>query len=367
MSHPLSFPVGDRTWAVDVPAEKRVPLAPAEAPAPSAGPRELMRAALERPIGLNVPLRQALTPEDRVAVVLDDAIPHRNDLLAELVAHLNTAGVEPAAVTVVVPPSESQPWIDELPDELDDLNVEVHDPTDPRKLAFLGTTTAGRKVYLNRTLVGADFVVTLTGRRFAAWGGYEGAEAALFPTLSDAETLGGVSTAASRKTEAEEVAYQLGTPFFVQVIEGEGDGVAEVVAGIGSASREGAKRQKARWGWTANERADLVIVGAGGSDRLTPAGFAVAVANGWKCLAPDGRLVILTDADDSVVSAVPTWEDTAPVFIGCGWSEERVEGLHATKLGSERELGRLIAAAVRVAVLPDAYKIRVTVAGERGA
>lgn len=371
MTHPLTFAVGDGTWTVDVSADKRVPLVRAESAEPTASPRELVRAALEKPIGLNVPLHKALTPDDHVAVVLDERLPHLDELLAELLAHLHGGGVEGSAVAVVVPPSGSQPWIDELPDELDDIHVEVHDPTDVRKVAFLGMSPTGRKIYLNRTLVEADFVVVLSGRRFGPWGGCDGAELAVFPALSNADTLGGVSTAASRKEEAAEVAYMLGTPCFVQVIEGPGNNVAEIVAGIGPATKDGAKRQKARWAGRVDEKVDLVIVGAGGSERVDEAAFALAVRNGLKCLAPGGRLVVLTDAADSVASAGPPWaagdEDESPqVFVGSGWDEEKVESLAAIPLGSERELARLVAAAERVLVLPDAYKLRVQV-GERGA
>lgn len=364
MSSPLTFPVGDGTWTVDVPADKRVPVVRTESSEPTASPRELVRAALESPIGLNVPLHKALTPDDRVAVVLDERLPHLGELLAEVLSHLHGGGVEAAAVSVVVPPSESQPWIDDLPDELDDIHVEVHDPTDVRKVAFLGMSSTGRKVYLNRTLVEADFVVVLSGRRFAAWGGLDGAEGSIFPALSNAETLGGVSTAATRKEEAEAVAYMLGTPCFVQIIEGPGDTVAEVVAGIGTASKEGRKRQKARWACQVDEKADLVIVGAGGS-RIKWADILTAAANGLKCLADDGRLVILTDLPEDQIADRPPWADddaSVTVFVGAEWDEERYGSLDiGHHLGSERELARLIAAAERVVVLPDAYKVRVQV------
>lgn len=363
MSSPLRFSVGDRTWAVDVPADKLVPVERGDTTAPAAGPRELLRDALAHPVGLNVPLRQAFTPDDHVAVVLDERVPHLNELLAELFAELQAGQVPLSAVTVILPPTASEKWVDDLPDELGDIHVEVHNPTDVKKVAFLGMSTSGRKVYLNRTLVEADFVIVLTGRRFSEWGGYEGAEAALFPALSNAETLGGVSTAASRKEEADGVAFQLGTPFFVQVIEGPGDSVAEVVAGLGSATADGRKRQKARWGCRVKEKAELVIVGTG---PVSEAEFAVAVANGRKCLADGGRLVILTDAADRVVAEKSPWGEDEQVFVASGWGEETLENLGVIRLGSERELARLIAAAERVIVLPDAYKMKVLF-GERPA
>lgn len=363
MPDPVDFPVGGGTWAVSVPDAKRVPLLAATPSAPPAGPRELVRIALAAPLGLNVPLRLALTPDDRVAVVLDSRLPHLNEVLAEVLGHVNLAGVPNDAVTVIVPPTDSQGWIDTLPDDLDDIHVEVHDPADPRRIAFLGPVPGGRDIYLNRTLVEAEFVLVLGGRRFAA-DGCDGAEAALFPALSNADTLAEVNTAAGWRAEAVQVAWRLGTPCFVQVIEGPGDTVAEVVAGIGKeGSAEGERRQRARWAVRATETADLVIAGVGG-ERVGPAGFAVAVANGRKLLAPDGRLVLLTGVPFDRIGEAFVWlaaeaEDAPRVFIASGWDAERVEALTATPLGSDRELARLIAAAERVAVLPDADKVRV--------
>jgi hypothetical protein len=362
MSSPLHFPVGDSTWAVDVPADKRVPVERGDVSPVAATPAELLRAALANPAGLGVPLRTAFTPDDRVAIVLDDKLPHLNDLLSELLAEVQAGGVPLSAVTVVVPPTATEDWVDDLPDELGDIHAETHDPTDVKRVAFLGPSSTGRMVYLNRTVVEAEFVIVLSGRRFAPFGGYDGAEASLFPALSNAETLGGVSTAASRKADAEAVAFQLGTPFFVQIIEGPGDTVAEVVAGIGEVTTQGRKRQKARWGGRVGEKADLVIVGTGA---VNEAEFAVAVANGRKCLADGGRLVILTSAADSTLSAMPPWGEDEQVFVGSGWDEGKLDELGAIRLGSERELARLVAAAGKVIVLPDAYKMRVRI-GEPG-
>ena len=68
------------------------------------------------------------------------------------------------------------------------MRTEIHDPADRRKLAYLATTGAGRRVYLNRTLVDADFVIVLSGRDYDPLTGYAGAEVAVFPALSDEET-----------------------------------------------------------------------------------------------------------------------------------------------------------------------------------
>src|SRR5262245_34028174 len=86
------------------------------APTPLDDPAAALRAALERPFGFP-PLRKALTPDDHVAVVVDEGLPDVAGLLTPLLEHLAGAGVGPSAVTLLVPPSASgQPWLDDLPD-----------------------------------------------------------------------------------------------------------------------------------------------------------------------------------------------------------------------------------------------------------
>ncbi len=363
----VEFPVAGGTWSVNVPDAKRVPLA--GTPAVSvADPRELVRLALASPIGLDVPLYRGLTPDDRVAVVLDETLPHRDDLLSEVLAHLDQASVPGDAVTVILPPGASEAWIDQLPDHLDDIHTEVHDPADPRKVAFLGPILGGRNVYLNRTLVEADFIIVLSGRRFDA-GGVGGAEGSLFPPLSNADTLQEAGTPAGWRAEAKDIAWRLGTPCFVQILEGPGGGIAEVIAGIGKeATNHGEERQRALWERTTAEQADLVVIGVNGG-RIGPAEFATAIANASTALAPDGRLVLITDVPFDRIGQAFLWlsgSDEARVFVASGWDADKLDGLGVIPLGSERELARLIESAERVILLPDAEKVRVNMPGGGG-
>ena len=46
------------------------------------------------------------------------------------------------------------------------MHVEVHDPSDRKRLAYLATTKQGHRIYLNRTAVDADQLVVLTRRDY---------------------------------------------------------------------------------------------------------------------------------------------------------------------------------------------------------
>lgn len=371
MSESVELRAGPIAWNVTIPAAKQKVVARGVTSSDStAAPRELLRTALASPIGLNAPLRRALVPDDHAVVVVDESLPHVGELVSELLSHLMGGEVQPSAITLLVaPPSGQQPWVDELPDEFGDVHVEVHDPADVKKVAYLHTTQAGRRVYLNRTLVEAEFVVVLSGRRFDAKSGYAGAESALFPMLSNLETRTEFADKPAdpdgTRQEATTVAWHLGAPMFVQVIEGPGDTIAEVVAGLPESAKTGIQRQDAHWRGTVDSTVDLVILTANGGERVNSAALRQAVSLGLSCLSGDGRLVLITDApSDSATGLESTWAEsdlTPHIYIAAGWDEDVIETLSATALGSAGELQRLIDAADRVIVIPDADRTLITV------
>ena len=318
-----------------------------------------------------------------------------------MIEHVQSAGIDPAAVTIIVPPGgPGSPWVDDLPDEFADVHLETHDPEERKKLAYLATTKAGRRVYLNRTLIEADFAIVLTGRGYDPTFGYAGAEVAIYPALSDAETLaesvGRFSTdppgpkPGAARTQAAEIGWLFGTPFFVQVIEGAGGAVQEVVAGLPESSAEGVRRQQARWHATVEERPDLVVAAISGPpERVDFLAIASAAATAARVVRPGGRIAVLTDAappleegaellreaeDPAAVGkvlakrkpddwpAAALWAfaaGQASLFVASGWPDDVTEELFATPIASASEVQRLIDAAERVLVIPDAHKTMV--------
>jgi nickel-dependent lactate racemase len=398
MQDTVELVVGAEPWELTLPAAKRIELERAPVAQPGGSAAELVRAALEKPHNFEA-LRRALTPDDRVCVVVDPRLPYFVPMLCEVLTHIGSAGVNLSAVTVLSPPGASDAWMDELPDEFTDVTAETHDPTNEKKLAYLATTKGGRRVYLNRSLVEADFMVALTGRRYDPARFYAGAEVALFPELSNEETRAANAGPFTReipwsgREEAEEIAWLLGTPFFVQVIEGSGDSVQEVVAGLVESSAEGKRRQDARWKLTAPERADVVIASVSGArERITFLDIARAAANAARVAKPGGRVAVLTDAAPDLGDAMHWLRDLdepkAPaqrlakekpadwaecrywcaaaqkvgVFFASSYPDEVIEELFATPIHSRSEVQRLLDGAERVIVIPDAHKARAALA-----
>ena len=64
----------------------------------------------------------------------------------------------------------------------------IHNPADRKQLAYLASTSEGRRVYLNRLLTDADVVVPVGRLGYDAVLGYRGPWGLIFPGLSDQET-----------------------------------------------------------------------------------------------------------------------------------------------------------------------------------
>jgi nickel-dependent lactate racemase len=354
--------------------------------------------------GLEIPeeypaLRRALTPDDHVAVVVDEALPRVAELVTPILEHIVSAGVRPDAITLLCPASLSrQEWLEQLPEALEEVRLEVHDGSDRKKLAYLATTKQGRRVYLNRTAVDADQLVLLTGRRYDPLLGVSGCESALYPLLTNKATREELWTHLSPaapheaawpvRQEAAEVAWLVGAPFVVQVIEGAGDSVAHVLYGSIQASNHGQRLLDAHWLLKAPERADLVIATVSSAPAWHSfADLAHALACAARVVRSDGRIVLLSEAIPALehgaelirqaedpqqalallkeskppdMSAAYQWllaAQQARIYLLSGLPSETAEELFTVPLDGAAQVQRLIGPADKVLILEDAHKM----------
>jgi nickel-dependent lactate racemase len=370
-------------------------------PASLQDPPAAVRNALEHPYGFP-PLRKALTPGDRVVVVVDEGLPHLVELLVPLLEHVVKAGVAAEEITLICPRSASgQRWADDLPESLEEVRLEVTDPGDRRRLSYVATTREGRRLYLNRTVVDADQVIVLSACRYDPVVGFTGAEALLYPALSDEATRKEIEAREApdlsdagpwpARDEAAETAWLLGIPFFVQVIEAGGDGLAQVVAGVGDASAEARRLLDAAWKQTIPRAADVVVASLSGDPaRHTFADLAAAVDCAARAVRSGGRIVVLSRAafdpgspDLALLRAaddpgealaalerrrtrdqVPAlrWARAAHharITLLSGLPADAAEDLFATPLEDAGQVQRLLDVGGACLFLPDAHKARV--------
>jgi nickel-dependent lactate racemase len=367
-------------------------------PVALANPGVALSAALEAPAGYPA-LRRALTPGDRVALVLDEELANLELLLIPLLDHISSAGVQPDSITVVCPTSRlEQTWIDQLPDAYEDVQIETHDSKDRRRSSYLATTSGGRRLYLNRSVVDADQVVVLSGRRYDLALGHGGAEGVFFPALADAEAQAETAHSFSfdvpgeepwpLRREAIEVSWLLGQPFFVQVIASAGDGVAAVVAGASDASLEGQRLLDHYWKKEVDRRSEVVVATVSGDpSRHTFADLAAAVSTAARVVQPGGRVILLSGArpalgpgsdvlraNDDPRQALSALEKTytagsapamqwavaachARLSVYSPLPEETIEELYSTPLAGIEQVQKLLRNADSYVVLEDAHRM----------
>ncbi len=330
-------------------------------------------------------------------VAIDEHVPRLARLLVPILEHIGAAGVAADAVTLLcVPPSTGQPWLEELPDAFQDVHVEVHQPADRRKLSYLATTKHGRRVYLNRSAVDADQLILLTRRCYDPVLGYAGAATALYPGLSDEATQQEIGAHLHVKApgpqpwpvqrEADEVAWLLGAPFLVQVIEGAGSEVAHIVAGTVRSSDAGQRLLDARWRVTVDQPADVVVASLGDDPAHRRGGDRAGVLHrgarrqagrphrrAVRCRAGDGRSIELMRQCDDAATAMqlllkerPTdlpagfmWASAAEqahLYLLSGLPSDVVEELFTTPLEHAHEVQRLLGGGATCLLLPDAQK-----------
>jgi nickel-dependent lactate racemase len=361
-------------------------------------PAAAVRHALEEPLGFPS-LRRALTPDDHVAVVVDERLPQLGPMLTAVLEHIVQAHVRPEAIALVcLPPSSDQPWRAELPEAFRQARIEVHEPGDRRRLSYLATTRHGRRIYLNRTVVDADQAVVLTRRGYDPLLGYSGAAGALFPALSDEATRQEVREQLSLEApvagswplrqEAAEVAWLLGAPFLVQVIEGTDTGVAHVLGGLVETSDEGQRLLDQRWRVEVDRPAEVVVAGVGGDPaRHDFDDLARALACAARVVRPGGRIVLLTESDPPLGEAAGLLRKTddagqalhalrqhrqafdqdaafqwvsaaeqAHIYLLSKMPADKAEELFAVPLEHAGQVQRLLADAGSCVVLPEAHK-----------
>jgi hypothetical protein len=384
----IAIRYGESEIAVRVSPDRLVEVRRQTEPHAVADQAGLVASALETPADFP-PLRQALTPDDHVAIVADAHLPDLEELLVPIVEHICAAGVIPGRITVVV---SSVP--EGFPAQLAGVAVEQHDPNNRNRLAYVATTAGGRRVYLNRTVVEADQVVVLTEVRHDPRGGLTDGPAALFPELSDAATRAELRQERSARTadEAKEVCWLLGMQFCLSVIAGAYGGIHCVISGPMESMVLARKTIKSHWVAEMDRPADLVIASLNGPALAqTMSDFTAALTHASGVADSGGIVVLLADAAPHIGPGLQgASESDSPaaarkrlnadvhddyreavqwlrachrhrVMVLSRWDDELAEDLFATPIHSVAEIQRLIDRAERLTILPDANRLFVQV------
>ncbi len=365
----------------DLPEERLVGVWHGPDDVPEGRVKGLTSEALEHPDDFPA-LRQAVVPGDHVVLAVDPRTPGLLSILSAVCDVLIQAGVEGTSIQVVGSGPPPSGWSNGLPAGVEWI---VHDPEDRSGLAYLASTPEGRRIYLNRVMVDADFVLPIGRIGFDPIFGFHGPWSVIFPALSDRETLRDFRSRASTAppdltreraslTESEGVSWLLGSLLQMGVIAGK-SGVSRIVAGTESLVKlQGSREVNATWTFRAGRRADLVVVGIGrpgessGIDdlaeglwcasRLVRRGGKIAVLSNVRGTPgpavsrlvglenPRDALTLLkgseADADHDAARKIASALVWADVYLWSGLDPDLVEDLGMIALGKPSEVRRLV-------------------------
>ena len=285
--------------------------------------------ALNHPID-SPPLRELIRPGDKVAVTVSDITRgwQRNaDTLPLLLEYLNEAGVSDENVTVIITVgAHRQNTVDEFMELCSDrvcrrVRVVNHNAWDTDDMVYLGKTSRGTEVSLNRLVVEADKVVLTGGVIYHYMVGYGGGRKSILPGVSSLKTIqqnhllamekevgaGTSALAANKMTRGNpthedmmEVAAFAKPDFIINVVPNLDDEITGIFAGNWiSAWLEATRMVDGIFGVEIEEQADIVIATAGGypkdinlyQTQKTIDNAAFAMKNG-------GAVIILAECPD---------------------------------------------------------------------
>jgi nickel-dependent lactate racemase len=279
------LPYGKTNVCVRIPARNLLgSIEPKEQSGVADAKAEIER-ALKEPIGSKM-LSEIVSPESRVAVVVDDATRHAPSALMILpvLGELTVAGVKDENVTVIfgcgthrpVNPEEASRLLGE--EVLKRVKTISHDCKAQDLIEVGSTKTHGNRVCLNRMFAEADVKVLLGDVGFHYYAGYGGGRKSVLPAVSGEQTIKhnhalllhasaktGVLTGNPVHEDMTEAARLTKGNFVLNVVENSKGEIVKAFAGdLEQAFLEATKIVDAMYRVAVDRRADVVVVSPGG-------------------------------------------------------------------------------------------------------
>ena len=239
---------GDGSIAVNLPPETSAQVyLPQDLPAVKDERAEIRRAMAE-PVG-SAPLEQLAVGKRRVAILVDDATrPVPTPLmLEEILSDLHRTGIANEQITVVVATGVHRALSDQELRKLTGnlpLKVVNHDAKDPDELVFIGETSRGAHLSINRTVFESDLRILTGDIELHQFVGYGGGAKSVMPGVADAASVQHTHTQMEApgagpgrlagnpiRAEVEEAADILGVQFILNVVLNRQHRIVHAVAG----------------------------------------------------------------------------------------------------------------------------------------
>ncbi len=279
-------------------------------PEPAADFASEVRRQLTTPLDFP-PLELAVVPDDRVVIALDRHTPGAAEIIAAVWSVFAKRSIKPADVTILQPAS----WkLDQMPDPRvalpksvrDAMHWTIHDATDKKRESFLANSANGERIYLDRELVDADFVLPIGTVGFDPLLGFRSAGSAIFPGLSNIDSMAKARGQDHTELRPEddrplrqlqdEVAWLLGVQFGIQVLPGSAGQPAGVICGAMEPTTTAARDWLTQNWFVEQPQRSEIIVAAVDADAngTTWDQLGVALQTARNLVQRGGKIILLT-------------------------------------------------------------------------
>lgn len=255
---------------------------------------EIIKEALENPIG-SARLKELVHQGEKVCVVIPDvtrAWQKTDKYLNKIVEEINAGGVQDKDIVFISALGSHRRQTREEHEKLlgeklaARFEVIDHDCYDKDNLVYLGETTYGNSVYINKIAMECDHIVITGGIVYHLLAGYAGGKKTILPGISGAETImknhslslndnlgesirdgvypGGIENNPVHQDMLQAASFVRPTFMFNVVMGSEGQIAAAVAGNYIAAHEKGMEILKNIDGVGIKEKADLVIASSGG-------------------------------------------------------------------------------------------------------
>ena len=355
MAEAMKF--GQEAFAVSLPPELiAAELEPNRIDLPQRTPAEHIRWALDHPID-SAPLKELVRAGEKVCIVISDVTRRWQSpetYLPILVAELESAGIRDEDILILSATGTHRRQTREEQIGLvtqavyDRVRVEDHQCTEEENLAYVGTTSRGTPVWLDKRALECDHILLTGGVVFHFMAGYGGGRKSILPGISGRETimknhnlalnpgLGSGSNPNVRSANMNdtnpvhadmmEACSMVNPTFLVNVVVNDDQEIIAAFAGNWITAHQAACDLVDRmYGVPVREKTPLVIASAGGYPKdLNFYQTIKTLCNAREVVEDGGTIILVTKSEEGYGSA-----DTEKQIAGYPTMVEREKALRA--------------------------------------
>ena len=348
---------GQEEFEVHLPPELiAAELEPNRIDLPQRTPAEHIRWALDHPID-SAPLKELVRAGEKVCIVISDVTRRWQSpetYLPILVAELESAGIRDEDILILSATGTHRRQTREEQIGLvtqavyDRVRVEDHQCTEEENLAYVGTTSRGTPVWLDKRALECDHILLTGGVVFHFMAGYGGGRKSILPGISGRETimknhnlalnpgLGSGSNPNVRSANMNdtnpvhadmmEACSMVNPTFLVNVVVNDDQEIIAAFAGNWITAHQAACDLVDRmYGVPVREKTPLVIASAGGYPKdLNFYQTIKTLCNAREVVKDGGTIILVTKSEEGYGSA-----DTEKQIAGYPTMVEREKALRA--------------------------------------